>query len=72
MRDAAAYDSKCLACHVPQQSAKRSQDRRGPACPVSQQSCVTCHMPQVELPGGHARFFDHYIRVVRPGEPYPD
>ncbi len=72
VRDAAAYDSKCQACHVPRQSAKQSQDRRVPTCPVGQRNCVTCHMPEVELPGGHARFFDHYIRVVRPGEPYPD
>jgi hypothetical protein len=26
----------------------------------------------VELPGGHAQFTDHYIRVVKAGEPYPE
>jgi formate-dependent nitrite reductase cytochrome c552 subunit len=34
--------------------------------------CATCHMPQVELPGGHAKFTDHPIRVARAGEGYPD
>jgi len=29
-------------------------------------------MPQYELPGGHFKFTDHQIRVVRAGEPYPD
>jgi hypothetical protein len=29
-------------------------------------------MPKVSLPGGHAVFTDHFIRIVRPGEPYPD
>jgi hypothetical protein len=27
-------------------------------------------MPEVELPGAHFKFTDHYIRVVRPNEPY--
>lgn len=29
-------------------------------------------MPKVELPGGHAQFTDHNIRVVKAGEPYPE
>jgi hypothetical protein len=29
-------------------------------------------MPKVELPGGHAQFTDHFIRVVHAGEAYPD
>ena len=29
-------------------------------------------MPKVELPGGHALFTDHMIRIVHPGEAYPD
>lgn len=65
-----SYDSKCLACH-----AKGSAASDGSAiklCPVSKVNCVGCHMPKVELPGGHAKFTDHMIRVTRPGEPYPD
>jgi hypothetical protein len=28
-------------------------------------------MPKLELPGVHASFTDHMIRIVRAGEPYP-
>jgi hypothetical protein len=41
-------------------------------CPVAKANCVTCHMPKVELPGGHAQFTDHQIRVVHAGDPYPN
>lgn len=55
---ASAYDAKCLACHT--------------SCKVAKQNCVTCHMPAVDLPGAHKTFTDHRIRVVKPGEAYPD
>jgi hypothetical protein len=29
-------------------------------------------MPKIELPGAHARFTDHQIRIVRSGEAYPN
>jgi hypothetical protein len=58
---AASYDAKCLACH----SAKKP-------CPVSSKDCVSCHMPQLDLPGAHKKFTDHKIRVVKANEPYPD
>jgi len=29
-------------------------------------------MPKYELAEFHYKFADHYIRVVRPGDPYPD
>jgi hypothetical protein len=29
-------------------------------------------MPKTSLPGGHLKFTDHEIRIVRPGEKYPD
>jgi hypothetical protein len=29
-------------------------------------------MPKVELPGSHARFTDHDIRIVRANESYPN
>ena len=60
VRGAASYDAKCLACH----NAK--------LCRVGTSGCSNCHMPKVELPGGHMVFTDHQIRVVRPGEPYPN
>jgi hypothetical protein len=40
-------------------------------CPQARSNCITCHMPQVEVPSVHAKFFDHRIRVVRPDAPYP-
>jgi hypothetical protein len=32
---------------------------------------VTCHMPKVDLPGMHADFTDHWIRIAKPNEPVP-
>jgi Cytochrome c554 and c-prime len=61
---AAAYDARCSACHSAAQHTK--------TCRVAKANCVTCHMPKIELPGAHARFTDHQIRIVRAGEPYPN
>lgn len=66
----AAYDSKCLACHA----QRSSQRHRGmmPACRVARSSCASCHMPRYKLPQTQESFADHWIRIVRPNEPYPD
>jgi len=56
------YDAKCLACHGVSQKS----------CRVAQKDCTNCHMPKTELPGAHRKFTDHWIRVVRAGERYPD
>ena len=77
--EAAAYDSRCLACHPgvatgkPAGRAAAGGDRvRGAkTCPRASSGCVTCHMPRYEIPGSHNLFTDHQIRVVKPGEPYP-
>jgi Cytochrome c554 and c-prime len=84
--DAAAYDSKCLACH-PAARSKTAAPTTGPlaaasaasraspipkACPVATEKCVTCHMPKINVPVMHSDFTDHRIRIVRKGEPYPD
>jgi hypothetical protein len=29
-------------------------------------------MPKIDLPGAHAKFTDHQIRIVRAGDPYPN
>jgi hypothetical protein len=60
----ASYDSKCTACHSTALHAK--------TCPVAKANCVTCHMPKVDLPGAHAKFTDHQIRIARAGDPYPN
>jgi hypothetical protein len=74
--DQAYYDAKCLACHgAAHPQAKASSSPPPPmykACPVAKSNCVSCHMPKIELPGGHAQFTDHQIRIARPGDPYPD
>ncbi|MFP5235499.1 MAG: cytochrome c3 family protein [Acidobacteriota bacterium] len=76
--DAAFYDAKCLACHgaAKPRALRASATEAPPAmykqCPVAKANCVTCHMPKVTLPGGHAQFTDHFIRVVHPGDPYPN
>jgi hypothetical protein len=66
VRDAAYYDSKCLACHTTPAQAHAK------VCPVAKSNCSSCHMPKVPFPGGHFIFTDHQIRVVKPGEPYPN
>jgi hypothetical protein len=71
--DAAYYDSKCLACHTSGGNAARGSakpDTQAPACRVGTKNCASCHMPKMELPGAHFKFTDHYIRVVKPNEPY--
>jgi Cytochrome c554 and c-prime len=72
VREAAAYDGKCLACHAIAPAAKTSNDHAGKRCPVGKKDCVTCHMPRVDLPNMHAPFTDHRIRIVKRGQPYPD
>ena len=70
--ESAFYDSKCLACHLATRGQTKTPERSAPACPVSKQQCTTCHMPKIELPGGHAKFTDHWIRIVKVGEPIPN
>jgi hypothetical protein len=68
--DAAYYDERCLACHAlkGQPAAQGSQ----PSCPVATKDCTSCHMPKVEIKAAHFKFTDHYIRIVKPGENYPN
>ena len=70
-RTVAFYDAKCLACHGPARTASAAPAGAAKMCPVAKANCTTCHMPKVDLPGGHQQFTDHYIRVVKPGEAYP-
>ena len=70
--DAAFYDSKCTACHTTDPTASKSGNRVARICPVGKQDCAGCHMPKYDLPGGHYKFSDHDIRIVRQGDPYPN
>jgi Cytochrome c554 and c-prime len=63
----ASYDARCQSCH------NRAADGRSrKVCPVGTNNCTNCHMPKVELPGAHMVFRDHQIRIVRPGDTYPN
>ncbi len=60
----ADYDAKCKACHGGGKAGAKN-------CRIAKKECVTCHMPKMELPGGHYKFSDHRIRIVKANEPYP-
>jgi hypothetical protein len=64
VKDSAAYDQRCLSCHVSSAGQSKS-DHPGGLCPVAQKDCVSCHMPKYETPDMHTKFTDHMIRVVR-------
>jgi hypothetical protein len=70
--DQAFYDAKCLACHAPAKSPAAVATAAIKSCPVAKANCASCHMPKTQLPGTHSMFTDHEIRIVRPGEEYPN
>lgn len=82
VRNEKAYDVKCLACHstgakpsagmLAISAAQPANRVEMKTCPVAKSDCVSCHMPKTQLPGGHMIFADHDIRIVRPGDPYPN
>jgi hypothetical protein len=61
------YDPKCIACHNP---ANANIKRR--VCKVAKANCTSCHMMRVEPPESHHAFVDHWIRVVRSKDDYPE
>jgi hypothetical protein len=71
-RDDAAYDSKCLSCHVNTPGATPTADHPGPACSRARKGCVECHMPKYQVVDIPVKFTDHQIRVVRPNDTIPD
>jgi hypothetical protein len=72
VHDAAFYDQRCLSCHTTR-GKKLSDSAKAiyPACPKASSNCTTCHMPKYDVPEMHGKFTDHFIRIVRDGEPYP-
>jgi len=79
VRDVSYYDAKCTACHAVKGRAElrtkaRPAARGGAevACKVATKDCVSCHMPKLGPPAAHFKFTDHYIRVVKPQEAYPN
>jgi hypothetical protein len=72
VRATAAYDAKCLACHVSSAGAEPSAKQPGKSCPVGKRDCAGCHMPMVAVPGSRTSVADHRIRIVQSGAPYPE
>ena len=68
----AAYDAKCLACHVSSPGAPARADQPGKPCPVGRRDCAGCHMPRVPVPDSPLVYTDHRIRIAPPGAPYPE
>src|SRR6266536_2291399 len=69
-QNAAHYDAKCLACHASKgQPAARGLEA---ACPVATKDCASCHMPKIAVAEAHFKVTDHYIRVVKTAEKFPN
>jgi hypothetical protein len=77
VRDAHFYDQKCLACHSLGKEARHDASSGAwsatpKICPKATANCVSCHMPKSDVPEMHSTFVDHFIRIVRPGQPVPN
>jgi hypothetical protein len=70
--ESGSYDSGCLQCHSTAAPERPKASHATAVCSVATKNCVTCHMPKYEPPGMHSSFTDHWIRVVRQGESYPE
>ncbi len=76
-QDVAFYDAKCTACHQLKDKSLQAGTKQGDqnmlaACSVSTKDCVSCHMPKLGPPAAHFKFTDHYIRIVKSSESYPN
>lgn len=65
--DNKAYDSKCTACHNASNTSLKKK-----TCPVAKDACTSCHMPRIANAEAHHSFPDHWIRIARAGDAYPD
>ena len=72
VRETAAYDGKCLACHAQSGGGPARAGQLGKSCPVGQRNCAGCHMPKVPVPNSPILFTDHRIRIAQAGAPYPE
>ncbi len=77
VRDAHFYDQKCLSCHSLRRDARHDLPSGARAaipkiCPKATANCASCHMPKSDVPEMKSTFVDHFIRIVRPGEPIPN
>ena len=75
VRDEHFYDQKCLSCHskdAKHDPSGRAWTATAKICPKATSNCISCHMPKTDVPEMHSTFVDHYIRIVRPGQPVPN
>jgi len=72
VRNESSYDPRCLSCHGSRGSESHGAGPSHAVCPKATANCTSCHMPKVDVPGMHAKFTDHFIRIVRTGESYPN
>jgi hypothetical protein len=72
LQNESSYDSRCLSCHSPQGKESHTASPSPAVCPKATANCTSCHMPKYDVPEMHAKFTDHFIRVVRTGAPYPN
>ena len=66
VREAESYDKSCLSCHAGAAASKSANEHTktvGRACPVAVKSCVSCHMPKLNIPEMHTSFTDHKIAI---------
>ena len=71
VREESSYDRACLKCHAQKQGATM-EGATEKACPVGEHNCAGCHMQKMQVPGAASVFTDHFIRILRAGESYPD
>ncbi len=69
---AADYDPICRSCHLSKPGEKTTASHPGAPCPKAVKNCTDCHMEKVYVPEMHANFTDHRIRIVHPGEAFPE
>ena len=67
VEDDAYYDAKCAACHNQGNASIQKK-----SCPVGKKDCTSCHMQRVESKEAHHAFPDHWIRIVKSKQDYPD
>ncbi len=72
LQNESSYDARCLSCHGQQGRESHGTSPSHAVCPKATANCTSCHMPKFDVPEMHAKFTDHFIRVVRAGEPYPN
>jgi hypothetical protein len=72
VRSVSFYDERCLRCHTARETESPGHDPSPAVCPVATANCTSCHMPKSDVPGMHAKFTDHFIRIIRVGESYPN